>query len=367
MNQATLREYSLVIREMNQKPNTGRQFVREARFYETLEDGSVKCGTCERRCRIHPKKVGFCQTRQNINGSLYTLVFGRVASLSVNPIEKKPLYHFYPGSKAVTLGTSGCSFNCPWCQNYELSRARPDELGAQYLEPEDLVEFAVKNRVPGLSYSFNEPTLQLEHALATFPQAKKAGLYNTYVTNGYMTLESLDLLVDHGLDAMNIDIKGDRDAVRTYCGGIVEHVWRNARHSIERGVHIEITTLVIPGVNNDETCLRGIAKQIKEELGENTPFHVSRYFPHYKFNRPPTPVRSLERAREIALEEGLKFVYIGNVPGHPGEHTYCPSCGEMVIKRYSFYGTECKLIDKTCPKCNETIPVVGTCMRNKRA
>lgn len=361
MNKATLRKYSLVIREMNRKPNTGRQFVRETRLYETLEDGSVKCGTCERRCRIHLGNVGFCQTRQNINSTLFTLVFGRVASLSVNPIEKKPLHQFYPGSAAVTLGTSGCSFNCPWCQNYELSRARPEDLGAQYFGPEDLVEFAVKNRVPGLSYSFNEPTLQLEHALAAFPQAKEAGLYNTYVTNGYMTYESLDLLIDHGLDAMNIDIKGNRDTVRKYCGGNVEYVWRNARMAQERGIHIEITTLVIPGVNDNESCLREIAKRIKEELGENTPFHVSRYFPQYKYNRPPTPLRSLERARKIALEEGLKFVYIGNVPGHPSEHTYCPSCSELVIKRYSFFGTECKLtLEKTCPTCNEPIPVVGT-------
>ena len=350
---------------MKRNPNKSRQFVREARLYEMLEDGTVlKCGTCERRCQIRPGKVGFCQTRKNVNQTLFTLVFGRVASLSVNPIEKKPLYHFYPGSAAVTLGTSGCSFNCPWCQNYELSRARPDELRAQYIGPEELVGLTVKNRAQGLSYSFNEPTLQLEHALAAFPLAKKMGLYNTFVTNGYMTIESLDLLIDSGLDAMNIDIKGDKDAVNEYCGTKVKYVWRTARHSIERGVHIEITTLVIPGVNDEETCLRGIARRIKEELGENTPFHLSRYFSQYKFRTPPTPVKTLERAREIALEEGLKFVYIGNVLGHPGEHTYCLSCGETVIKRNLFYGTRCMLKEKLCPKCGEAIPVVGTCMKS---
>jgi len=348
---------------MKRESNVHNHFDREAILYEPLEGELVRCGTCWRRCLIRPGEVGFCQTRENINGTLVTHVFGRVASLSINPIEKKPFYHFYPGSVAVTLGTSGCTFDCPWCQNYELSRKKPSELSAQYIGPTELLELTNKNNAQGVSYSFNEPTLQLEHALATFPLTRQNNLYNTFVSNGYMTFEALALLIDCGLDAMNIDIKGDRGAVHEFCGVNVEYVWRAIQYSRERGVHIEITTLVIPGVNDEENGLREIARRIKTELGANTPYHLSRYFPQYKFRRPATPVKTLEQTREIALEEGLNYVYIGNVPGHPGEHTYCPNCGTMAIKRYSFYGTKCNLTpDMNCLKCGAVIPIVGRYM-----
>ena len=172
-------------------------------------------------------------------------------------------------------------------------------------------------------------------------------------------------LIERGLDAMNIDIKGDQGVIREYCGANGEYIWRGLKQAKERGVHIEITTLVIPGVNDEESCLRGIARRIHTELGVDTPFHVSRYFPQYKFHRPTTPVKTLEHAREIALEEGLNFVYIGNVPGHPGEQTYCPNCGTIAIKRYSISGTNCLMTsDNHCPKCREILPIIGWCMAN---
>lgn len=208
----------------------------------------------------------------------------------------------------------------------------------------------------GTSISFNEPTLSLEWSLDVFRLARQRGLYNTFVTNGYMTPEALSLLVDAGLDAMNVDVKGDAAAVRQYCKGIdMEKVWAACKRAVERGVHIEITTLVIPMVNDSEDVLRGIAGRIATDLGAGVPWHVSAYFPAYKFSAPPTPVRTLERAWQIGREAGLEFVYAGNVPGHPYDNTYCPGCNTMLIHRRGFDVLENAIRDGKCPKCGRGI------------
>jgi len=338
--------------------------IKEALLCEELADGEVKCNTCERHCKIGLGELGFCKTRKNINGKLYTLVYGDLTSLSPNPIEKKPLFHFWPGSKALTVGTWSCNFTCPWCQNEDISK-HPENVGkGRYVSPEDFVWGIEKYNLQGTSISFNEPTLLLEYSLDVFDLAKKEGFYNTYITNGYMSTEALKLLIEHGLDAMNIDIKGDKKAVRRYCEADVEKVWRNARLAKENNVWIEVTTLVIPGVNDDEECLRGIASRIRDELGEGTPWHLSRYYPAYKFRLPATPVSSLEMAFEIGKAEGLRYVYSGNVPGHPYENTYCPFCNELLIERYVFDITKYRITsDKRCPNCNEAIPIVGGLIR----
>jgi len=300
---------------------------------------------------------GWCRTRENHEGQLVTLIYGNVSSLSANPIEKKPLFHFYPGSVALTAGSWSCNFDCPWCQNWEISKSPPQ--GGRFMSPKEFVAETVRRRCQGTSISFNEPTLSLEWSLEVFELARARGLYNTFVTNGYMTPQALRLLIEAGLDAMNVDVKGDAEAVRRYCRADVEAVWRNCRTAKEAGVWIEITTLVIPAVNDGEDSLRGIARRIRDELGPETPWHLSRYYPAYRFTAPPTPVHTLERAHEIGREEGLEFVYLGNVPGHPYENTYCPDCGTLLIARRGLWVSENRFQGGRCPNCGHPIPGVG--------
>jgi len=337
-------------------------FVREARLQEVCDDVTAKdvarCLTCERRCLIAEGERGWCRTRENRDGTLYTLIYGAVSSLSCNPIEKKPLYHFYPGSVALTAGSWSCNFDCPWCQNWHISKRPPS--GGEFIAPQAFVEQARKRGCQGMSISFNEPTLSLEWSLDVFPLAHEASLYNTFVTNGCMTEAALDLLINAGLDAMNVDVKGDTETVRRYCQADVEMVWRNCRRARERGIWIEVTTLVIPGVNDGEEMLCTIAERIAAELGPATPWHVTRYYPAYRFDAPPTTVSTLERAREVGFEAGLHYVYVGNVRDHPGDRTYCPGCGATLIGRDLLRSIRCHVTyDGRCPHCGQEIAGVG--------
>ncbi|HEY64329.1 MAG TPA: AmmeMemoRadiSam system radical SAM enzyme [Caldilineae bacterium] len=332
--------------------------VREALLQERA-DGKIRCCTCERRCLLGEGGRGWCRTRVNHQGTLYTLIYGAVSSLSANPIEKKPLYHFYPGSRALTAGSWSCNFGCPWCQNWHISKTAPPTRD-RYMTPEAFVQEALRRNCQGTSISFNEPTLSLEWSLDVFRLARARGLYNTYVTNGYMTAEALELLAEAGLDAMNVDIKGDAAAVWRYGKGIdVEKVWARCRQARELGIHLEITTLVIPGVNDDDECLMGIARRIAAELGPEVPWHVSGYYPAYHFRAPPTPVATLERAWAIGRDAGLQYVYVGNVPGHPYDNTYCPQCGELLVERRGFDLVRYAVTDGQCSRCGEVIAGVG--------
>jgi len=337
--------------------------AREALLYRKVDERAV-CLTCERSCDIPEGKLGFCRTRKNIAGKLYTLQYGDISAISANPIEKKPFFHFYPGSKALTVGSWSCNFTCPWCQNYDISKSSPLEKKGFFLSPEEFVRQVELHRCQGTSISFNEPTLSLEYSLDVFRLAREKGYYNTYVSNGYMTQQALELLVESGLDAINIDIKGSAEVVEKYCKADVEKVWRNAAEAKRRGVWVELTTLVIPGVNDDEDCLRGIARRICTELGRDVPWHVTRYYPAYEFATrvvvPETPVSRLEGARGVGKEEGLDFVYVGNFPGHRYENTYCPRCNEVLIERHGFSVTRYRVTeDKRCPGCYREIPIRG--------
>ncbi len=316
------------------------------------------CLTCERRCRLIPGGTGWCRTRRNIEGTLHTLIYGAVSSVSANPIEKKPLYHFYPGTEALTAGSWGCNFGCPWCQNWEISKESPPALGP-FTSPAAFVDEAVRLGCGGTSISFNEPTLSLEWSLEVFRLARARGLYNTMVTNGYMTPEALRLLAEAGLDGMNVDVKGGAGAVRRHCKGIdVEKVWTSCRRAREMGVHLELTTLVVPGVNDDDSSLKSIARRTVAELGAEVPWHVSGYFPAYRFHEPPTPLATLERARAIGRGVGLPFVYLGNVPGHPSGNTWCPECGKLLIQRWGLAVTRNHLRNGCCPWCGSVLPGV---------
>jgi len=318
------------------------EFIKRVKYQRKIDEFSSQCLTCERKCKILEGEFGFCQSRINKEGEIYSIVYGLIPALSFNPIEKKPLYHFYPGSTAITVGTYGCNFTCFWCQNHHLSKTNPLKAhqfatSNESLSPKRLIEIALNRRCNGTSISFNEPTLLFEYSLEVFKLAKENGLYNTYVTNGYMTEEVLKDLVDAGLDAMNIDIKGDSDMVEKYCGIDGEKVWRNAKLAKILGVHVEITTLLIQGFNSEDEIIRKRSKRIFNELGELTPYHISRFFPHYKSQNyglfDPTPLELLYNAYDIAKDVGLKYVYLGNLPTTDYDNTYCPKCSKLVIKR----------------------------------
>jgi len=341
--------------------------IREALLYKKLTGKRVKCNTCYRGCVLKDGEVGFCRTRVNRGGRLFTLEYGLISSLSVNPIEKKPLFHFWPGSLCLTMGSWGCTFACPWCQNFEISKVAPNLEYSIVMTPEEFVERTIKEKCQGTSMSFSEPTTFLEFAIDVFKLARKKGLYNTFITNGYFTLEALDALIKAGCDAFNIDIKGDRKAVLKYCKADVELVWQSAIEAKKKGAWVELTTLIIPTVNDDTKVLREIAKRIVDEMGPDTPWHISRYYPAYEFVQPPTPIQTLEKAFDIGKEEGLKYIYIGNVPGH-AENTYCPACGELLIERYGFDVTKFNLQKgNRCPKCGEKIPIIGRYIKRERA
>lgn len=321
-------------------------------------NGKVQCLVCERRCLLVEGGKGWCRTRTNYEGKLYTLIYGAVSSLSANPIEKKPLYHFYPGSRALTAGSWSCNFGCPWCQNWDISKTAPPPH-SQIMSPEDFIRETLRQGCQGTSISFNEPTLSLEWSLDVFGLAREKGLYNTFVTNGYMTEEALALLAEAGLNAMNVDIKGEAPTIRKHCKGIeVEQVWARCQQALELDLHLEITTLVIPSVNDGDECLSNIASRIATELGVEVPWHVSGYFPAYHFTAPPTSINTLERACDIGRGAGLQYVYIGNMPGHPGDNTHCPNCGEAIILRQGFSVLEYHLLGGVCKYCETTIPGV---------
>lgn len=341
-------------------------FVRPA-LLQREEGRRVVCLTCERRCRLVEGGTGWCRTRRNGRGALYTLIYGAVSSVSANPIEKKPFYHFHPGTHALTAGSWGCNFGCPWCQNWEISKNPPPVVGP-FTSPTAFVEEVLRLGCQGTSISFNEPTLSLEWSLDVFRLARSRGLYNTFVTNGYMTPEALRLLVEAGLDGMNVDMKGKAEAVRRHCKGVdVEKVWNACRLARGAGVHLELTTLVIPGVNDDDSSLHEVAGRICSELGADVPWHVTAYFPAYRFHAPPTSVAMLERAQAIGRAAGLRFVYLGNVPGHPSGNTVCPDCGALLIERRGLAVVRNRLRNGCCSVCGKDIAGVWGPGRADRA
>ena len=277
----------------NSEGSAGFPYTRRALLQE-LAGSQIRCLTCERRCEIAPGGLGWCRTRRNRDGRLETLTFGAISSLSANPIEKKPLYHFYPGTVALTSGSWSCNFDCPWCQNASISKVAMGP--ARRVAPQEFVKRALALGCNGTSISLNEPTLSLEWSLDAFRLAREHGLYNTYVTNGYMTAEALELLVVAGLDAMNVDVKGDARAVRRHCGADVEKVWRNCKLALRAGIWLEITTLLIPGVNDPHEIVRAIAERIVADLGPDVPWHINCYHPAYRFRAPPPSLSSLEQA-----------------------------------------------------------------------
>lgn len=343
--------------------------VREALFYEKLPDGMVRCSLCERRCEILQDSKGSCKTRINIDGKLYTLVYGDISAIESRPIEIKPFFHYWPGSIALTFSTWSCNLDCVWCQNFHLSKVEPQPAKAIYYPPEKVAELAFYNGDVGLCASFQEPTLLSEWTIPLFRSGKAKGVkYCCYVSNGYMTLETLKALFESGMDGLKIDIKGDGETYKKYCGGAdVEKIWRNAREAKKLGIHVEIVNLVVRNVSDDEETLRWVIERHLKEADPETPLHFTRYFPAYKFNNPPTNVETLEKAYEMAKKAGVRYPYIGNVSGHKYEDTYCPNCGEKLVRRYGCYILKYSITeDKKCPNCGTQIHITGEHVRRVR-
>jgi pyruvate formate lyase activating enzyme len=339
--------------------------VREAILYDSLPNNKVQCILCERRCVIQESAKGYCKTRTNINGKLYTLVYGDLSAVESRPIEIKPFFHYWPGSTALTFSTWSCNFDCPWCQNFHLSKVSPNPEVSTYYSYQQIIDAAIRNGDEGLCASFQEPTLLTEWVSQVFEEGKKANLYCCFVSNGYMTLEALELLKAHGMDALKIDVKGDKETYRKFCDNVdIEKVWRNAREAKNMGLHVEIVNLVIPGVNDDEACLNNVIENHLKETSPETPLHFTRYTPAYKFNNPPTKTQTLEKAYEISKKAGVLYPYIGNIPGHKYENTYCPNCNTQLIRRNGYAVTQYKIAKhKKCPNCGHSIPITGEYVR----
>jgi pyruvate formate lyase activating enzyme len=321
--------------------------------------GRLVCNLCAHRCKIGDGRTGICGVRENIDGVLYTRVFGLVISGQADPIEKKPLFHFAPGSTSMSIATPGCNFHCAFCQNWHISQAtkvKGEPLRARgVITPVELVDLTKREGCHSISYTYTEPTIFFEYALETAKLASAGGLKNVFVTNGYMTPEALDAIYPH-LHAANVDLKAFKDKTyRRLIGGTLAPVLRSIRKMKDQGVWLEITTLVIPGVNDSDAELRDIADFIVS-VGPETPWHVSAFHPAYNFKKAPaTPVRTLARAMEIGTDRGLRYVYTGNVPGHSGEHTVCHSCGATLIKRLGFQVFENRVAGGACPECGARI------------
>ncbi|MFH1651343.1 MAG: AmmeMemoRadiSam system radical SAM enzyme [Chloroflexota bacterium] len=336
--------------------------VHEAILYEKLEDSRVRCRTCQWRCRINVAKFGACGMYQNRDGTLFNLNYGRVSSAAADPVEKKPLFHFFPGTRVFSLGTLGCNFRCKHCQNWEISTADSNMLlqSCQELSPQQSIDLARKYRCDGLAWTYNEPTVWFEYTLDSARLAKENGLYTVYVTNGYATPETLDTIGPY-LDAWRVDIKGFSDRFYRELSGVPH--WREILEVTRRardkwGMHVEVVTNVIPTMNDDDAQLDGIARWIVRELGDMTPWHITRFVPqHHITHLPPTSVATLEHACELGRKAGLKFVYTGNVPGHQDESTRCYACGRTVISRTGYDTDPSGLDGSRCRYCGAELNV----------
>ncbi len=333
--------------------------MKEALYWKSLEEDRVQCVLCPHRCVIGEGRTGICGVRKNIDGVLYSLVWARSIAASVDPIEKKPLFHFFPGSTAFSIATVGCNFRCRFCQNSDISQypIQTGRITGEELLPEDVVKNAIDRRCRSISYTYTEPTIYIEYVLDTAEAAKTRGIYNTMITNGYISASVVEGSLKGLIDAANIDLKSFSESFyKRLCSGRLQGVLDAIRAYHAAGVWIEITTLLIPKENDSREELKDIAAFIKS-ISPDIPWHISRYYPHYLYDSaPPTPVREVEAARDIGLSEGLNYVYTGNVMGHTGENTLCHHCGREIIRRRGFFVTEKAMRGGACLHCGQTIP-----------
>jgi pyruvate formate lyase activating enzyme len=335
--------------------------MREAILWVPRDDGRVRCGLCPHRCTIAQGHEGVCGVRRNVDGVLVALTYARVSSVAVDPIEKKPVFHYFPGTKALSLGSVGCTMRCGHCQNWSISRANTEDGELRDLPADTVADLAESYGCLGVAFTYNEPVIWAEYVIDVSTAARERGLYTVMVTNGWITPEGLDAL-GGCIDVWRVDVKGlDDFQYRSLChvdsaAPVLEQAERAKR---EWGMHVEVVTNVVPTVNDDEATLRGIARWIRERLGEDTPWHVTRFFPYLEFaHLPPTPLETLSAAVRFGREEGLSFVFLGNVEGPGAEDTVCPSCGTTVIARDGYRVLSDRTRDGGCPRCSRPLGVV---------
>ncbi|MFO8111680.1 MAG: AmmeMemoRadiSam system radical SAM enzyme [Desulfosalsimonadaceae bacterium] len=335
----------------------------EALLYERIKDNVVQCGLCNHRCVIKNGRRGKCSVRENNNGILETLVYDKIIARNIDPIEKKPLFHFYPGSLSYSIGTVGCNFRCRFCQNADIAHMATDHSGrimGQPFTPEQMVDEALQAGCTSISYTYTEPTVFFELARNTAERAHERGLKNVFVTNGYMTTAALEMIAPY-LDAANVDLKAfTEEFYETQCSATLAPVLESLRTMKKLGIFVEVTTLLIPGLNDSSGELESLAGFIASELGDQTPWHVSRFHPTYRLtDRPPTSPSKLMEARQIGIDKGLAYVYTGNMSGRGAENTSCPGCGNDVIVRSGFTVLENRISHNRCRNCGAHIHGVG--------
>ncbi len=332
---------------------------KEGVLYTSLPNGRAICNLCYRRCNIPENGIGFCGVRENIKGKIYSTIYGKIIALNIDPIEKKPLFHYKPGARMLSLGTVGCNFNCQYCQNWDISHTH-EHLGSN-ITPEQLVETALEHGAHGITYTYNEPTIFMEYAIDVAKLARKHKLFNTFVTNGYMTPEAAELASKY-IDAMTVDFKGNASEAfaRKYISIVSESgIFDTLKVLKEKKVFIEITDLVVPKIGDSLEDAEKLVKWVYNNLGPETPIHFLRFHPDFKMtNIEETPIETLEAHYNLAKKLGMKYVYVGNAPGHEYENTYCPKCHALLIKRFIFDILEYNITsDLRCPKCGEKINI----------
>jgi pyruvate formate lyase activating enzyme len=347
--------------QTNEKSQKGLIRPKLSPYFTPLAGGDIRCELCPKRCRVSNGKRGFCNVRENRDGKYYSLVYGNPCAIHLDPIEKKPFFHLLPGTNSYSLATAGCNFQCKFCQNWEISQSPPEDLFNYDVPPETVIENAREAGARSVAYTYVEPTVFYEYMYDIGALAKKAGLLNVIHSNGFINPEPLRSLCKT-LDAANIDLKGfEEHFYRELCGGELQPVLRTLKTLKEEKVHLEITSLVIPTKNDEMATVREMCLWIKKELGPDTPLHFSRFFPLYKLRSlPATPISTLDKARSIALSAGLEYVYVGNVPGHEGENTFCSKCKKKVIQRRGFMVGEINIRKGNCRYCGNPVPGIWT-------
>lgn len=331
----------------------------KAYLYDPLDEAKVRCNLCSHRCVIKAGRRGICNVRHNHQGELETLVYGRLIATNVDPIEKKPLFHLLPGSRSYSIATVGCNFRCRFCQNADIAQMPSDRDGlimGTPVSPETVVQDALKTGCQTIAYTYTEPTVYFEFALDTARLAHANGIKNVFVSNGYMTRETLEMAAPC-LDGANVDLKAfSDDFYKTQCSARLEPVKETLRAMRAAGILVEVTTLIIPGLNDDPDELKALARFLVDDMGPDTPWHISRFHPTYRLtDRPVTPLATLQQARDIGRQAGLRYVYMGNVPGEEGESTFCHHCGAMLIERWGFTVKRNVIRNGRCPKCDTEV------------
>jgi pyruvate formate lyase activating enzyme len=329
----------------------------EAMFYKKLDGTAIECQLCPRKCLVTDLERGYCGVRENQGGEYYTLVHSRACAMNIDPIEKKPLFHFHPGTAAFSIATAGCNVNCKFCQNWDISQVRPEQVTNVELPPDEIVRICRQRSVPTVAYTYSEPVIFYEYMYDTCIEGRKHGIKNVMITGGYIEREPLKKIIPV-MDAIKVDLKSySEQYYKDVVNGELQPVLDALKIMHGEGIWLEIVYLVVPTMNDSTKELTDLCNWIRTNLSEDVPVHFTRFHPTYLMtNLPSTPVKTLEKAYDIAKQSGLKYPYIGNVPGHSAEHTYCPYCGEVIIKRSGFRINKNNLKDGKCSKCDTSIP-----------